>query len=127
MIENNNNKADFHEALYANIAKLCSQKEAMMKSRKTESHTPTEAGVWPYKVNISHPNMRNHAATNLNPWACQDPMKPCTPLCMNAPTNEGQCTPEATGEMREPHTCCGGPRRPTPMHKPHNHKPKPCV
>ncbi|KAF9504213.1 hypothetical protein BS47DRAFT_1368954 [Hydnum rufescens UP504] len=91
----------------------------MTKSRKTESHTPAAV------AQHTPPNTRSHTATNSNLWAHQDPTKPHTTLHMNTPTNEGQRMPAATERMRGPHTHCGWPRCPTPMHEPRNCKPKP--
>ncbi|KAF9516158.1 hypothetical protein BS47DRAFT_1360552 [Hydnum rufescens UP504] len=95
-----------------NEQRQCPQ-EATTKSRKTESHTPAEAGqhIPPQcaKSRSHKPNLR----------ARQDPMKRRTPLCMNMPTNEGQHTPEATGNEGATHPLrrvCGHikPRCPTP-------------
>ncbi|KAF9509456.1 hypothetical protein BS47DRAFT_1365259 [Hydnum rufescens UP504] len=34
---------------------------------KRGSHTPTVAGVWPYKVKVPHPDVQAHTAMNPNP------------------------------------------------------------
>ncbi|KAF9512825.1 hypothetical protein BS47DRAFT_1362865 [Hydnum rufescens UP504] len=70
--------------------------EAMMKSRKTESHTLAGGQHTPPQCMKSHSHKPNL-------WAHQDPMKCHTPLCMNMPTNKGQCMPEATGNEGATH------------------------
>ncbi|KAF9506320.1 hypothetical protein BS47DRAFT_1367463 [Hydnum rufescens UP504] len=76
----------------------------MMKSMKTESHTPAEAGQ---HIPPQHAKSCSHKPKPAGLPRSHE--TPC-PLHMNMATNEGQCMPEATGEMREPHTCCSSHR-----------------